>query len=51
MLCGPIQAQYCSILLTAVNNLDGTTLFNPLKQQAHNFYACMIGLNGTYFKE
>ena len=31
--------QYCSILLTTVNyNVGRTTLFNPVKQQAHNFY-------------
>jgi hypothetical protein len=24
-----------------VNNVGSTTLFNPVKQQAHNFYACM----------
>jgi hypothetical protein len=37
----PIQAQqYCSILLTSVNNVGRATLFNPVEQQAHNFYAC-----------
>jgi hypothetical protein len=41
ILLHPIQAQqYCSILLTSVNNVGRTTLFNPVKQQAHNFYAC-----------
>jgi hypothetical protein len=41
ILLHPIQAQqYCSLLLTSVNNVSRTTLFNPVKQRAHNFYAC-----------
>jgi hypothetical protein len=26
--------------LASVNNVGSTTLFNPVKQGAHNFYAC-----------
>ena len=53
MLCGPHCSQLSTILnniatpnsgstilLTSVNNVGRTTLFNPVKQQAHNFYAC-----------
>ena len=50
MLCGPhfsllstilnniVTPNSCSILLTSVNN----TLFNPVKQQAYNYYACKV---------
>jgi hypothetical protein len=39
----PIQAQqYCSIVLTSVNNVGRKTLFNPVKQRAHIFYACIV---------
>ena len=29
--------QYCSMLLTTVNNMGSTTLFNPVEMQAHDF--------------
>jgi hypothetical protein len=33
-----IQAQqYCSILLTSMNNVGSKTLFNPVKQRAQRF--------------
>jgi hypothetical protein len=45
ILLHPIQGQeYCSMLLTSVNNVGRTTLFNPVKQQAHNFYACTLAV-------
>jgi hypothetical protein len=35
ILLHPIQAQqYCSIVLTSVNNVGGKTLFNPVEQLA-----------------
>jgi hypothetical protein len=41
ILLHPIKAQqYCSILLTSVNNVGSKTLFNPVKQRAQRFYAC-----------
>ena len=33
--------QYCSMLLTTVNNVGGTTLFNPVELQALDFLVCM----------
>jgi hypothetical protein len=43
MLLHPIQAQqYCSILLTSVNNVGSKTLFNPVKQQSQHFYVCTV---------
>ena len=32
--------QYCSMLLTTVNNVGSTTLFNPVELQAHDFLPC-----------
>ena len=32
--------QYCSMLLTAINNVGSTTLFNPVELQAHDFLPC-----------
>ena len=32
--------QYCSTLLTTVNNMGSTTLFNPVELQAHDFLPC-----------
>ena len=34
--------QYCSMLLTTVNNVGSTTLFNPVELQAHDFLPCNI---------
>ena len=40
----PIQDhQYCSILLTTVNDVDRTILFNLVIQQAQNFWLCIAG--------
>jgi hypothetical protein len=35
-----IQQHCYTWLLTSVYNVGRTTLFNPVKQRAHNFYAC-----------
>ena len=32
--------QYCSMLLTTINNVGSTTLFNPVELQAHDFLPC-----------
>ena len=32
--------QYCSMLLTTVNNVGSTTLFNPVELQAHDLLPC-----------
>jgi hypothetical protein len=43
ILLHPIQAQeYCSILLTSVNNVGSKTLFNPVEQQARRFLPCRL---------
>ena len=34
--------QYCSMLLTAINNMGSTTLFNPVELQAHDFLPSMM---------
>jgi hypothetical protein len=48
-LLHPIQAQqYCSILLTSVNNVGSKTLFNPVKQRAQRFYACTLMIIAAY---
>jgi hypothetical protein len=47
ILLHPIQAQqYCSILLTSVNNVGRKTLFNPVEQWARRFLPCRC-LNQT----
>ena len=33
--------QYCSMLLTTVNNVGSTTLLNPAELQAHDFLPCI----------
>ena len=50
MLCGP----HCSQLSTILNNIvtpdsGSTILFNTVKQQAHNFYACSTGLDYLFY--
>jgi hypothetical protein len=41
ILLHPIQAQqYCSTLLTSVNNVGSKTLFNPVEQRARRFLPC-----------
>ena len=41
ILLHPIQAQqYCSILLTSVNNVGSKTLFNPVEQRVRRFLPC-----------
>jgi hypothetical protein len=43
ILLHPIQAQqYCSILLTSVNNVGSKTLFNPVEQRARRFLPCTV---------
>jgi hypothetical protein len=42
ILLHPIQAkQYCSILLTSVNNVGSKTLFSPVEQRARRFFPCI----------
>jgi hypothetical protein len=42
-LLHPIQAQqYCSILLTSVNNVGSKTLLNPVEQRALRFLPCTM---------
>ena len=49
ILLHPIRAQqYCSILLTSVNNVGSKTLFNPVKQRAQRFYACTLMIIAAY---
>ena len=38
--------QYCSMLLTAINNVGSTTLFNPVELQAHDFLPCILTISG-----
>jgi hypothetical protein len=39
----PIQAQqYCSILLTSVNNMGSKTLFNPVELRDQSFFPCRL---------
>jgi hypothetical protein len=46
ILLHPIQAQqYCSILLTSVNNVGSKTLFNSVEQQARRFLPCSRAWN------
>ena len=43
ILLHPIQAQqYCSILLTSVNNVGSKTLFSPVEQRARRFFAVYL---------
>jgi hypothetical protein len=52
ILLHPIEAQqYCSILLTSVNNVGGKTLFNPVEQQARRFLPCSESWRSRVFAE